>query len=292
MSRSILVTGTSSGFGSLFVRTLAKAGHTIYAGMRNTASAHKLEAEALLAWAQENNANVHVVDLDVTCNESVAAAEAHIAQLGGIDTLIHNAGLAAAGLTETFSAEAARALFDVNVFGMIRVQQAFLGQLRRRPGARVVYVTSTLAREVMPFLVPYSASKHALDCMAEGWRYELNAIGIRTVIVQPGTFPTTGMITRLLPADAPQRAEAYGAFASAPEGLFAGLASMIASGNAPDPQMVADVMLTALADDAPVRIVVDPSGFDGASRLNTLAADIQAQVLGGFGMAALLNVQG
>jgi NAD(P)-dependent dehydrogenase (short-subunit alcohol dehydrogenase family) len=255
--------------------------------MRDIDSRHVAAATELREFAREHALSVEVVELDVTVAESVSACVEHIRASGGLDAVIHNAGLAAAGLTETFTADNAESIFAVNVVGVVRLQHALLPLLRESSEAVSIYITSTLAREVMPFLSLYSASKHALDALAEGWRYELGQIGIRTVIIQPGTFPTTGMITRLLPPSAPARAEAYGGFANAPAQLFAGLQGMITSGAAPAPALVADAMLAALSPDAPTRIVVDPNGHGSTARLNDASRAEQQALLTGLGLANL-----
>ena len=283
----VLISGTSSGFGALSARRLAQAGHHVYAGMRDIDSRHSATAAALREFAHDHELSIEVLELDVTLTDSVTACVDHIRAAGGLDAVVHNAGVAAAGLTETFTADNAERIFAVNVVGVVRLQHALLPLLRDSSQAASIYVTSTLAREVMPFLSVYSASKHALDALAEGWRYELGQIGIRTVIIQPGTFPTTGMLTRLIQPGAPDRAEAYGAFAEAPGGLFAGLQDMIAAGAAPDPMLVADATLAALSPEAPTRIVVDPAGNGSTARLNAASRAEQQALLTGLGLTNL-----
>jgi NAD(P)-dependent dehydrogenase (short-subunit alcohol dehydrogenase family) len=287
----ILVTGTSSGFGFLISQTLADAGYVVFAGMRELNGRNAGAAEALRTYAAERGLQIQPVDLDVTSDASVRACAEALAAAGGVDSVVQNAGVAAAGLIETFTAEAAHRLFDVNVFGPYRVLRALLPQMRERGGGRVVYISSTDGREVMPFLGIYNATKAALESLAEGWRYELNAIGIKTVIVQPGTFPTTSILSNLVQPDASERATGYGDFASAPDQLFAGIAEMIESGAAPDPQLVAVAVARAFEDDAPLRIPVDPSGFDGAARVNAVCDEVQSDLLERFGLSSLLDVQ-
>ena len=283
--RRVLISGTSSGFGALIARKLASEGYVVFAGMRDITSRHAATAAALRAHASERGQRLEVVELDVTSERSVADCVAHIERSGGLDIVIHNAGVAAAGLTETFTAEDAAQIFGVNVFGVIRLQRAVLPLLRQSVDPLVVYLSSTLAREVMPFLSLYTASKHALDALAEGWRYELSQLGIRTAILQPGTFPTTGMITRLLPPSDPKRAEAYGDFATAPASLFGGIEAMVAAGAAPDPSLVVQGVLEALSPKAPTRSVIDPNGAGGAARLNALSHSTQAALLSGLGVS-------
>jgi NAD(P)-dependent dehydrogenase (short-subunit alcohol dehydrogenase family) len=280
--RRVLVTGTSSGFGHLAARALARAGHTVFATMRDPDGRNAPARDALRAL------DVQVVPLDVTSDASVDRGADLVARAGGVDALVHNAGVAAAGITETFSADATRAVFEVNVFGPQRVMRAFMPQLRAAGGGTVVWVTSTDAREVMPFLGVYDAAKAAQEALAEAWRYELHALGMRTVIVQPGTFPSTAILDKLVAADDPARAEAYGDLAAVPAAIVASLRDLVARGEAPDPQRVADLIVAALAPDAPARLTLDPSGFDGAARVNAVCDEVQRDLLTRVGLAHLL----
>lgn len=275
----VLVTGASSGFGYLTSLRLAAEGYVVFAGMRALGGRNRAASESLLASSAEARGVIVPVSLDVTEDASVASCLTRVTQEGGLDAVVHNAGVAAAGLVETFSADVARQIFEVNVFGPLRVQRACLPLLRKSRSPRVVYLSSTDGREVMPFLGLYNASKAALESLAEGWSYELNALGIRSVIVQPGTFPTTSILKNLLPPDAPERAEAYGRLAAAPGALFASIATMVEEGRAPAPSLVIDAVVRALSPDAPPRIVVDPSGFDGTQRINAVCADVQRALL-------------
>jgi PAS domain S-box-containing protein len=282
----VLVSGTSSGFGRLIAGSLAEAGHVVFAGLRDPQGRDRAVADAFRALQPESGGSVTPITLDVTDDAVVAACASTLEAAGGVDSVVHNAGVAAAGLSETFSAEAAAKIFDVNVFGPHRLLRALLPQMRGR-GGRSVYVSSTLGREVTPFLGLYSASKAALEALAEGWRYELNALGIGTVVLQPGTFPTTSILANLVPPDDPQRALAYGDFAHAPGALFESIGALVQAGLAPDPQRVADAVVRAMEEKTPVRVVVDPSGFDGASRINTVSAQVQQELLDRMGLGHL-----
>jgi NAD(P)-dependent dehydrogenase (short-subunit alcohol dehydrogenase family) len=216
--------------------------------------------------------------------------EQALAWLGGLDVVVSNAGVAAAGLVETFSDQALARIFDVNLLGTHRLMRAVLPVLRPAGRGLLIYVSSTLGRELMPFLAGYGASKFALESYAEGLAMEVGPLGIETCIVQPGTFPTTSILRNLVPADDGGRADGYGPMAEAPGQLFAGLGAMAASGQAPDPQQVADVvvrLVDAPRGQRPLRVAVDPGGFDGAARLNAVAAEVQQEKLAGFGLSHL-----
>jgi len=291
-SLRVLVTGASSGFGALIVRTLAAAGHRVFATLRDASGRNAPAAAALGAWAAEGGHALWVAGLDVTAEAEADAVVAQMVEtLGGIDVVVHNAGVAAAGLVETFTPAAAQRIFDVNVIGVQRVMRAALPTLRAQGQGLVVYMSSVLAREVTPFLGLYVASKFAVDALAEAYRYELTSLGIETAIIQPGTFPTTSILANLVPVDDGARADGYGPLRDAPGQFFGGLSAMVAAGAAPDPQQVADAVLAVLAAPAgqrPVRVPVDPLGIGGAARLNAAAEGVQSELLGHFGLLGLL----
>lgn len=287
-THTAFVTGTSSGFGRLIALDLVRAGHRVFAGMRDPEGRNAESARAL------RSAGAEVLDLDVTRDASVRAAiDRVLAEGRGLDVVVNNAGVACAGLVETFTPEQAHKIFDVNVVGPLRVARAALPTMRAQGRGLLVYVSSTLGREVTPFLGLYTASKFALEGLAESLRYEVAPLGIETVIVQPGTFPTTSILQNLVaPADA-ERASGYGAVGELPGKLFAGIGAMVREGHAPDPQRVADAVTRAVNTPRgarPTRIVLDPNGSGGAARLNALSDEVQASILGAFGLAALRDV--
>ncbi len=281
----ILVTGSSSGIGAATVQALAAAGHTVHAGMRAPTGRNAAAAAALVDRAGPGP--VLPLALDVTDPDQIAAAHDTIAAAGGLDVLVHAAGVVGIGLAESMGPAVAARIFDVNVTGVVRVQQAMLPLLRAGRSPRIVYISSTLAREVLPMLAFYTASKHALDALAEAWAYELHAVGIRSVIVQPGTIPTTNMLDNALEHGVPERSAPYGELAAMGPGMVAGLRAWGETPDAPQPAVVAEAVCAALQGDTPLRVVVDPSGFDGAARVNAAAAAVQAELLAANGMEAL-----
>jgi NAD(P)-dependent dehydrogenase (short-subunit alcohol dehydrogenase family) len=161
MGKIIIVTGASSGFGALAARRLADAGHTVYAGMRETAGRNAAQVEAVRAYANENEVDLRSVDLDV---QSEASAEAAIARImtecGRLDVVIHNAGHMVFGPTEAFTPEQFMALYDVNVLGTQRVNRAALPHLRRQGEGLVLWVGSSSTRGgTPPYLAPYFAGQ-------------------------------------------------------------------------------------------------------------------------------------
>ncbi|MEB3329941.1 MAG: SDR family NAD(P)-dependent oxidoreductase [Candidatus Sericytochromatia bacterium] len=288
---NILITGTSSGFGRVTALALARRGHRVFAGMRapetrSDAAARSLREEAA-------GTGLEVVALDVTEDAAVEAAVSHaVAEAGPLDVVVNNAGVAAGGVTEAFTVGDAQRLFDVNVFGQIRLARAVLPAMRARGAGLFVNVTSTLSREVVPFLAMYEASKFALDGLWEAWRYELTGHGIEVVLVQPGTFPTTAIVQNLLQPGDPGRIAGYAELLPRIDSFFGGMAAYAQSGQAPDPARVAEAVVEVVEAPAgarPVRVVVDPNGPGAAARMNALAATEQGAILANLGLETLLT---
>jgi NAD(P)-dependent dehydrogenase (short-subunit alcohol dehydrogenase family) len=186
MVNIVLITGTSTGFGKLMTTTLAAAGHTVVAGMRSTTTKNAAVAQELAALS-----NVEVVELDVTSDESVQQAVAQtLARHGRIDVLVNNAGVSGFGLFEAFSIEQIRQMFEVNFYGVVRTYQAVLPAMRQAKRGLIINLTSGASGHTMPFMVPYLASKFAVETITEGLQDELQDYGIENVSIQPGVYPT------------------------------------------------------------------------------------------------------
>ena len=168
MTQIIVITGASSGFGALAAHALAKSGHTVYAGMRDTAGRNAPQVEALQANAAQTGMDLRAVELDVQSELSVEAAIATILREGRrLDTVVHNAGHMVFGPAEAFTPEQYAALYDVNVLGTQRVNRVALPILRRQSRGLVVWVSSTSTRGgTPPWLAPYFAAKAAMDSLA------------------------------------------------------------------------------------------------------------------------------
>jgi len=236
--------------------------------------------------------SLEVVELDVTSDASVDAAVALMdGRAGGIDVVVNNAGIAGLGMIESFTVEQARAMYEVNVLGVHRLNRAVLPIMRRGNRGLLIHVTSTIGRVVMPFLAIYVSTKFALEALAEGYRYELAPSGIESVIVEPGTYPTKIATNMLSPAD-PARAEAYAALAPGLQGLIGMLESLGNNPNAPNPQDVADAILRLVEmpkGKRPIRTIVDAQMGPLVEQINNFTVQIQAQAMGGMGMSGLLT---
>ena len=186
MANKILITGSNGGFGKLTVETLLKAGHHVAASMRGIDGKNKDAANALRA------SGAVVVEIDVTSDESVnKGVKEAIDQLDGLDVVINNAGVGVSGMQEHFTIDDWQKLFDVNVYGVQRINRAVLPHLRNQGSGLIIYISSLLGRMALPFYGPYNASKWALEALAENYRIELSGFGIENVIVEPGGFETT-----------------------------------------------------------------------------------------------------
>src|SRR5437899_924890 len=180
MSKTILITGASSGFGRDTAETLWRAGHTVYASMRRAQGKNREAAEAL------RKLGIKTVELDVSDDASVeAGVNKVLAEAGTIDVLVNNAGIASVGVTEAFTAEQAKVIFDTNVIGLLRVTRAVLPSMRQKRDGLIINIGSVLGRVTFPFLGIYGTSKMAVQALTDSLRYEVSQLGIKVVKVRP-----------------------------------------------------------------------------------------------------------
>lgn len=186
MSKTILITGTSTGFGKLTAITLANAGHSVIAGMRNVTGSNAGAAAALSAIA-----NIEVVDIDITSDNSVAEAINYVLnKYGKIDVLVNNAAVSGFGLLEGYSLDQIRKMFEVNVYGVLRTYQAVLPAMRKEKSGLIINITTGASGHTLPFMIPYISSKLVVESITEGLQDELAAYNIENVSIQPGVYPT------------------------------------------------------------------------------------------------------
>src|SRR6202012_509923 len=205
MKNVIVITGASSGFGSLASHARARAGHTVYAGMRETTGRNAPQVEEANRFSKEYSVDLRTVEMDVSNQPSVdAAIKAIIEQQGRIDVLIHNAGHMVFGPAEAFTPEQLAELYDINVLSTQRVNRAALPHLRKQRKGLVVWVSSSSTRGgTPPYLSPYFAAKAGMDAMAISYAGELARWGIETSMFVPGAFTqgTTHFAHAGAPAD-------------------------------------------------------------------------------------------
>lgn len=294
-NKTVLVTGSSSGFGFLITETLLSQGHTVLATMRGLNGKNSGNANKLRELAAGKSGKLHLLDLDVTDDHSVETAVAEALKIvDSIDVLVNNAGYGGGGYAEGFTTDQWKQIFDVNVFGVQRVSRAVLPGMRKKGSGLIINISSVMGRIVLPFAAPYTASKYALEGMTESYRYELSGTGVDAVVVEPGGFGTN-FLGNMAPAADEQRVASYGELANMPEQMWGGVGELLQTDAAPDPQDVADVVLKLIetpAGERPLRTVVDPmSGGEAPAAINQLTDQIQEQVLTGFGMPQLLSVK-
>jgi NADP-dependent 3-hydroxy acid dehydrogenase YdfG len=150
-SEKILITGASTGFGNITAKLLAKNGHTVYATMRDINGKNNPHKEALLDWAKTEQVNLKVVELIVTSDQSVENAKNEIlAETNGvIDVIFNNVGIYGGGIQEAFTVNDHKALFEANVFGTVRINNAFLPTLRKQKSGLIIQTSSLLGRIVI-----------------------------------------------------------------------------------------------------------------------------------------------
>ena len=186
MNKTVLITGTSTGFGKLTSITLASAGYTVIAGMRGTKGKNEAVAKELSLIP-----NIEVIDIDVTQDESVTQAiNLILTKHGKIDVLVNNAAVAGFGLLEAYSIEQIRQMFEVNFYGVIRMYQAVLPSMRKEKNGLIINITTGASGHTLPFMIPYFASKFGVESITEGLQDELKQFNIENVSIQPGVYPT------------------------------------------------------------------------------------------------------
>jgi NAD(P)-dependent dehydrogenase (short-subunit alcohol dehydrogenase family) len=189
MSQKVaVITGASSGFGLVSSIEMARAGFRVVASMRNLAKRAALDEAAARAGVASS---IDVRQLDVTAFETHAAFMDAIARdLGSVDVLVNNAGFSMAGFAEDVSLEELRSQLETNFFGAVSMTKAALPHMRRQGAGHVIMLSSIAGRCANPGLSSYSASKFALEGWSESLRLEMNPLGIRVVLVEPGAFET------------------------------------------------------------------------------------------------------
>ena len=285
MSKTILITGASSGFGRDTAETLHRAGHTVYASMRGVQGKNREAAEAL------RKLGIKTVELDVSDDASVeAGVENVLAEAGTIDVLVNNAGIASAGVTEAFTTEQAKAIFDTNVIGLLRVTRAVLPSMRRQHDGLIINLGSILGHVTFPFVGIYGASKFAVEALTDSLRYELSQLGVEVVEVQPSGYPTN-FFTNLQSPASTEVTKSYGEVGEIPEAMVKTLTASLEGKDAPDPHDVAEAIAKLVGQSKGSRaartVVGEPFGSDKA---NEDVAPLQAKVVEALGLSHLEKV--
>ena len=249
-----LVTGASSGIGKAAAIALAGAGFEVIGTGRNTA---RVTAPA----------GVTYLDLDVTSDESVGFVVKQVIDwFGRIDVLVNNAGVGSAGAAEESSVAQDQRVFDVNVFGVIRMTKAVLPHMRARGSGRIINISSVLGFVPAPYAASYAAAKHAIEGYSESVDHEVREHGVRVLLVEPA-YTKTGFDANAMQADMPlpvyaQQRRIFGDV----------LAEAMKDGD--DPAIVAEVIVSAATDSRPkLRYTAGPV----AGRVSTLRRLVPAR---------------
>jgi NAD(P)-dependent dehydrogenase (short-subunit alcohol dehydrogenase family) len=185
-----LVTGASSGIGNAAALALAEAGFDVVGTSRNASAVADHEGMTFL-------------NLDVTSDESVSTVvQRVIAQFGRIDVLVNNAGIGSAGAAEESSIAQAQGVFDINVFGVIRMTKAVLPHMRAQGAGRIINISSVLGFVPAPYMAVYAATKHAIEGYSESVDHEVRQHGVRVLLVEPA-YAKTSFDANLVQPDAP-----------------------------------------------------------------------------------------
>jgi NAD(P)-dependent dehydrogenase (short-subunit alcohol dehydrogenase family) len=183
---SVLITGTSKGIGLETALAFARAGHTVFATMRNPSGAHELAETAV-----RERLPIHTYAMDVDSDSSVSSAIAAIRNdHGSIDILVNNAGIDRAGSVEELPLSEFRVSMETNYFGALRCIQTLLPEMRTRRSGCIINVTSIAGLITNPPLAAYCASKWALEAVTESLAAEMKPHKVRVAIVEPGIIDT------------------------------------------------------------------------------------------------------
>jgi NAD(P)-dependent dehydrogenase (short-subunit alcohol dehydrogenase family) len=223
-SRTAIVTGASSGIGRASAEALVRAGFKVFGTSRRE--------------SKDGPDGVSMLVCDVTDDASVdALVEAVLARTGRIDILVNNAGLGLIGGAEESSVAQAQAMFDVNVFGVIRMTNAVLPQMRKQQHGRIINISSVLGFIPAPFSALYSSTKHALEGYTESLDHELRSYSIRAILIEPAYTKTAFDRNGVLP-DRP-----IPAYEMARQRVAAAIQEAMKT--ADNPRLVADIVIKA-----------------------------------------------
>jgi short-subunit dehydrogenase len=249
-----LVTGASSGIGKAAALALVDAGFQVVGTSRNTSRVTPQHGVTFL-------------DLDVASDESATTVVQQVIQrFGRLDVLINNAGIGTAGAAEESSLAQDQRLFNINLFGVIRMTKAVLPHMRAQGRGRIINISSVFGFIPQPYMAAYAASKHAVEGYSESLDHEVREHGVRVLLVEPANT-NTGFDANSVPADIPL--PVYAQQRHIFDDVMAGL---IKDGD--DPATVAKVIVTAATDPKPkLRYTAGPR----AGRVSTLRRIVPAR---------------
>ena len=289
MSQTILITGSSSGFGKLMTEALLKKGHKVVATMRDVDGRNKENARLLA------EKGAVIVEMDVTSDESVNNGVRNaLASVGDIDIVVNNAGVGVYGRQESFEIADFQRLFDINVYGVQRVSRAIIPHFREKRSGGIINVSSILGRIVLPYFGPYNASKYALEALSENYRIELSQFGIAVSLIEPGGFPTAFMENVIAPSDTAREAH-YSEVHPTPEEYGAAFSEALANNPEQKPEDVAEALVKLVETEPsqwPFRTLVDKMGMGAALEgYNKSHEEVTQGLFPAFGIDHFLTVK-
>jgi NAD(P)-dependent dehydrogenase (short-subunit alcohol dehydrogenase family) len=189
MSEEIaVITGASSGIGLLTAVELGKAGFRVIASMRDLKRRVRLDQAVTAAGISQK---VDIRRLDITEFDTIPGFVRDVVRdYGRIDVLVNNAGFAVAGFAEDMKLDEIRLQFETNFFGHVAVTQTVLPTMRQQRSGHIIMISSISGLHGVFSISSYAAAKFALEGWSESLRLEVNALGIKVVLVEPGSFQT------------------------------------------------------------------------------------------------------
>ncbi|MCW2679874.1 MAG: Short-chain dehydrogenase/reductase [Frankiales bacterium] len=261
MPKSVLVTGANSGIGLATVLELAAAGYDVVGTVRSPAKAGVVQSAAA-----ERGVVLRTVQMDVDDDQSCREV---LGGLGDLWAVVNNAGYAQSGAVEDVTDEQARAQLETNVVAPMRIARLVLPGMRERGDGRIVNVSSVAGRMSTPLMGWYCASKHALEAVTDALRMEVEADGVRVVLVEPGMFGTD-IWSAAKEGGFPEPSSARYAAAYA----RAEAVSNRGADKLPDPVWVARTIRVALANPVPLARYVVGADAVGGILAETLAPTV------------------
>jgi short-subunit dehydrogenase len=286
--KTIVLTGTSSGFGYITAKFLCDKGYRVIATLRDITTRNLSVKKELEEFSKKSLGSIDIAPLDVTSEISIEQFVEYIdSNIGQIDCLINNAGLGAMGFVESFSLGQAKQIFDVNLFGPLSLTKTLMPLFRRQKEGLVIFVSSACGRLCFPFLSIYNASKFALEGLVESWQIETKPLGIDMCLIEPGAYPSELHNKRLIPENKAVLDE-YGTLKDAPDQMVSAILQAFSDPSAtPNPQEVSEIIVKLIETShgsRPLRSVVGVVGTDGIDELNQENAVRQSHLLSLFGM--------
>ena len=238
----VIVTGSSSGIGLESALLLARNNYMTYATMRSPEKDTSIKTAA-----QKEGLPIRVVQLDVTDDNSVKNAVDHIiSEAGRIDVLVNNAGYSLGGALEDLSMKEIKSQYETNLFGLIRVTQAVLPTMRKQRSGRILNISSGSGIFGFPGISAYVSTKFAVEGLSESMGYELEPLGIKVILVEPGFVKTNFEHAMVIAKKAQDPASPYSELMQ----KIMVNASELAK-NASDAELVANIILDAASNPNP-----------------------------------------